>query len=189
MKRKDAFPSVFMSKEDLGWPDHPKKVRAIIEDVVVEKIQGDNGTEEKAVMLFTDPDLKKLILNMINWTTLEVDYGEDSEDWAGKPVEIVVDPTVMFGKKRVGGVRVHVPEANSNASKASADTWTWDEAQNQAGAAGISKHALETKLKLLGSDKWRAERDTAYVRGLIEAVLNKDVPQDAPADDPDDIPF
>jgi len=185
MKRKDAFPSVFMSKEDLGWPDHPKKVRAIIEDVVVEKIQGDNGTEEKAVMLFTDPDLKKLILNMINWTTLEVDYGEDSEDWAGKPVEIVVDPTVMFGKKRVGGVRVHVPEANSNASKASADTWTWDEAQNQAESVGISKSDLVAKLKAAGKVGWNAARDTGFVRDLVEAALA----QDAPADDPDDIPF
>lgn len=33
-------------------------------------------------------------------------YGSIIEDWIGKPVTLYVDPDVMMGKSRVGGVRV-----------------------------------------------------------------------------------
>lgn len=105
MKRSDAFPSTYLAKEDV-----PDPVTAIIADVSREPIRNENcGTDDKPVVTFEHDQLKAMILNQVNWQTLEDAYGEDSDDWRGKPVEVYVDPSVMFGGRRVGGVRVRVP--------------------------------------------------------------------------------
>lgn len=103
MKRSDAFPAKYLSKDDV-----PSPITAVIADVAVEDVNGDHGKERKPVMTFAD-SVKPLIVNNVNWETLENAYGEDSDDWRGKPVEIYVDPSVMFGGRRVGGVRVRIP--------------------------------------------------------------------------------
>ena len=110
MKRSDAFPSNYIGKDDV-----PDPVIAIIDDVERQPIRNDaGGTDDKPVMTFAHGQFKPLILNNINWMTLEDAYGEDSDDWRGKPVEIYVDPSVMFAGRRVGGVRLRIPTADAS---------------------------------------------------------------------------
>jgi len=104
MKRNDAFPSRYISKEDVVEP-----TTFTIADVAMDVLEGDEGQKSKPVMYFTDEDAKPFILNGTNWLTIEGAYGDDSDTWAGKTVTLFNDPSVMFGKKRVGGVRVRIP--------------------------------------------------------------------------------
>ena len=107
MKRAQAFPSRYLGKDDV-----PEPFVATIANVAQEQVNGDRGLEIKAVMTFTNPTIKSLIVNNINWTTCESAYGGESDDWCGQAVEIYVDPNVMFGRERVGGVRLRIPGAS-----------------------------------------------------------------------------
>lgn len=104
LKRTDVFKSNYVGQADL---DHPVIVK--IADAQIEQINGDDGKEEKAVLHFERDKIKPLILNSGNWATIEAAYGEDSDNWIGKEIEVYVDPNVMYGKKKVGGVRVRIP--------------------------------------------------------------------------------
>lgn len=177
MRRADAFPSRYLGQTDLERP-----TAATIADVRFEEVGGDHGLEDKAVMFFAEEDMKPMILNMTNWTTLEDAYGEDTEDWANKPIELYVDPGVMFGKKKVGGVRVRVRSGRRTAP-AGKEKWGWAEAQKHAAAAGISVDALKAGLQELGHDAYNAKRDTPIVKQMIAEIDSLE-----PSDD-EDIPF
>lgn len=112
MRRSQAFPSKYLGKDDL---DHPRVLT--IDDVHQDDIESDGQISTKAVMDFRERDAKPWIINVGNWMTIEDAYGEDSEDWIGKQVELYVDPNVMFGQKRVGGVRVRIPTASQPAGQ------------------------------------------------------------------------
>jgi hypothetical protein len=105
MKRSDAFPSRYISKDDVQNP-----IVAVIDTVRFDTIKGDGGDEDKPVVYFRD-GVKPMILNNTNWMAIEDAYGAESDDWTGKQIEMYCDPGVMFGGKRVGGVRVRVNKA------------------------------------------------------------------------------
>lgn len=112
MKRSDAFPNRYVSKDDVESP-----VVWTIANVVLVEMDDDNGGKKKPpVMHFSDPDSKPLIMNNSNWMTLEDLYGDESDNWTGKKIELYKDPNVMFGGKRVGGVRVRKPASSGNGS-------------------------------------------------------------------------
>jgi hypothetical protein len=55
---------------------------------------------------------KPLILNTTNLQALAKGTGsEETEDWIGWTVELVVDPFISYGGKIVGGIRVRVLQA------------------------------------------------------------------------------
>jgi hypothetical protein len=100
---KAAFGS-FLKQEDLQG----KSAKVVIESVNVEDVKdADSGkTEKKLVAHFLGKD-KSLILNRTNCETLEEICGtDDYAAWAGRPVVLFVDPTVKFGGKTVGGLRI-----------------------------------------------------------------------------------
>jgi hypothetical protein len=108
MKRSDAFPSRYVNKDDVQTP-----VMATIDTVRFDTIQGRSGgeDEDKPVVYFRD-NVKPMILNNTNWTTLEDTYGPESDDWTGKTIELYCDPGVMYGGKRMGGVRIRIPNGH-----------------------------------------------------------------------------
>ena len=179
MRRGEAFPSTYLGKDDLTDP-----VLATIADVRLEEIQGDHGRSDKPVMYFQDEDMKHLILNTTNWNTIEAICGEDTEEWAGQRIELYVDPGVVYGGKRVGGVRVRIPSSSRKAKVApDTDILSWIEAQAVAEAAGIDPDTVIARLKELGRDAYRPSRDTATVRQMIAET------EQLPLEDDDDIPF
>ena len=107
MKRSQAFPSKYLSKDDITSP-----VVATISDVVMETFTSDDEEKTKSVMYFVGAN-KPMVINVANWMTVESLYGDDSDEWIGKTIEIWVDPSVMYGKKRVGGLRLREPAHNN----------------------------------------------------------------------------
>lgn len=163
MKRSDAFPSQYLGKDDV----HSPRI-VTIDDVQKATIKGENGEEEKPVMYFRDFP-KPMILNNVNWMTVESEYGDDSDLWKGKQIELYHDPNIMFGSKRVGGVRIRIPQTGTVArvGAPSADLWPWTIAVQKCSEAGIDESALKAALKDIGLTSYRAERDTIVVKQLI----------------------
>ena len=106
----EMFPGKWLKKEDVPHP-----TTATISRVSREEVNADNGGREmKVVMAFAEPHLKPMILNIGNATAVTELYGDDSANWVGKRVEVYTDPNVMFGGKRVGGLRLRAPSANGH---------------------------------------------------------------------------
>lgn len=98
---KTAFGS-FLKQEDLLG----REVRVVVESVTLEDIKTDDGKEKKLVAHFTGKE-KGLVLNRTTCEALEAITGTDDTDhWTGTPVVLFVDPTVKFGGKTVGGLRI-----------------------------------------------------------------------------------
>jgi len=104
MKTSDAFPSRFMKVADLGG----KEVAATISSVELEKV----GDDQKLVAYFKG-QLKALVLNRTNTTSIEEIAGTDeTDDWTN--VRIVLYPsTVFFNGSKVPCVRVKAPHRAS----------------------------------------------------------------------------
>lgn len=100
---KTAFGS-YLKQEDLQG----RAVRAVIGSVDVEDVKDNESgrNEKKLVMHFVGKD-KALILNRTNCEALEAICGSDDyASWAGHQVVLFTDPTVKFGGKTVGGLRI-----------------------------------------------------------------------------------
>jgi hypothetical protein len=106
MKRSEAFPSRFISKDDVATP-----LQVTIESVEHDTVKDDNGDKIVTVMSFVES--KPMIINNTNWMTIEDVWGDVSDNWIGKVIELYHDPSVMFGGKKVGGVRVRIPNTNA----------------------------------------------------------------------------
>jgi hypothetical protein len=173
MKRNEAFPSKYLTKEDVT---HPKVFT--IAAVVKEEFEGEEGKREKPIVYFSDDESKPMVLNSGNWLTIEELYGEDSDDWCGKRVELYNDPNVMFGKKRVGGIRVRAPQ-NGHAETQPAIFATPDAALQYANSNGfaITKTELIEALKATGATGWNPKRDSAW---LLNEYLPKLIMADIP---------
>ena len=188
MKRSDAFPSSYLGKDDLPAP--PGTLAATIADVRMETIGQGNESEDKPVMYFSDQQ-KPLIVNGGNWDTCEQAFGADSAAWADKKIEMYIDPNVMYGGRRVGGIRMRVlnnengkgtPFISTPAGpvKEPMVTWTVEEMKEQATRAGVELTSIRDAIAATGGSGWNPDRDTPVAQGII-ATANEI--------DPDDIPF
>jgi len=149
MKRAQAFPSQYMSKEDVLM----KPLLATIADVKMEGVQGDSALDEKPVMHFREEGIKKLVLNNTNWQTIEEVYGEETDDWAGKVVELYHEPNIIYQGKKVGGVRVRIPpQGGSHAASAvvGVDGGGLFGFKAACAMTGMTAEALATELKKRG---------------------------------------
>lgn len=192
LNRSQAFPSKFMSKDDVA--QGPR--RLVVADARMETIKGqDNGADEdKAVLYFQEADAKPMILNQTNWLTIEDAYGSDTDGWVGKPIEVYHDSGVMYGGKRTGGTRVRIPSGAAvnrpaATSPAQGGGLTFEGAIALAGTVGMSKEALIAALKQRGLAGYNAARDAGVVREIV--ALATPAAADASFDEkPDDaIPF
>ena len=100
---KAAFGS-FLKQEDLQG----KQPRVVIASVDMDDVKdSETGkTEKKLVAHFVGKD-KAMILNRTNCETLEAICGtDDYGSWGGHEVVLWIDPSVKFGGKTVGGLRL-----------------------------------------------------------------------------------
>lgn len=156
MKRTDAFKSNYLGQGDLERP-----TVGVIQSVGIESLNGEHGKEDKPVVHFSN-GVKPMIINLANWQTIEDAYGDDSDLWVGKKIELYVDKNVMFGGKRVGGVRVRLPVNSGPVNM------TFDEAVAACIEVGITKPQLIEKLKEAGKNGYSPTRDTAFIRELVD---------------------
>jgi hypothetical protein len=74
--------------------------------------------ENKWCLTFEESD-KPLVLNSINIQLCEKIFGsDDTDDWVGKRIVLYVDPTVSYGGKVTGGIRVRAPKQANQAKPA-----------------------------------------------------------------------
>lgn len=108
MKRNEAFPTKYLSKEDIKAP-----TIGVIARVVNETLGQGDDQEIKPVMYFSGGVDKPMVVNATNWINVESVYGDESDNWIGKQIEVWVDPSVSFGGKRIGGLRLRAPAQHS----------------------------------------------------------------------------
>ncbi len=99
MKRSEVFKGKYLKGADLEDCD----LDMTIKDCTMVQI-GEDDPGPKPVLSFEDG--QPMVLNGINWDTIETMYGDDSDSWRGKKIRLWFDPTVIMAGKRVGGVRV-----------------------------------------------------------------------------------
>lgn len=126
MNRNDAFPSKYLRKEDLTGP-----ITATILHIEL----GDVGTEEnkdtKPIMSFRESDIKPMVVNSGNWDTCAELFGDESDGWTGKQIEIYVDPNVKYAGKKVGGLRIraiaglNAPTSTKSNTDATTEFWAF----------------------------------------------------------------
>ena len=98
----------------LGQDDVGAGITVTIQGLTLEPIETDNGgTENKAVLNFVG-DFKPLVLNQTNKELLKAVTGEVTAGGIkGKRITVYTDPTVMFGGKAVGGLRIKQADPGS----------------------------------------------------------------------------
>lgn len=95
--------SKFLKKEDVG---EDGTVVTIVNVHEVNVAMDGKDEEMKWCMTFREFD-KPMVLNSTNAQLCEKFLGsDDTDDWTGKQVILFDDPTVSFGDKLVGGIRV-----------------------------------------------------------------------------------
>jgi Oxidoreductase molybdopterin binding domain len=101
----DAYSGRFLGVVDLG----NKKIRTKIAKVGKEEIKDrETGRTKKRFIVFFESIDKPMLLNVVNKNALVDALGKNPTDWINAVVGIKNDPSVMFGTKRVGGVRLTV---------------------------------------------------------------------------------
>jgi hypothetical protein len=98
MKISETFRSRFLKSADLQG----RTVEAIIEQVTEEQV-GENK-EIKPVVYFRGKQ-RGVVLNSTNGLALQAVFGDETNDWAGKSVQIFTEP-VLFQGRKVDGLRL-----------------------------------------------------------------------------------
>jgi hypothetical protein len=112
----EAYGSRFLGVVDVGT----KKIRTRILKVRMEELKDrDTGKTRKRPIIFFENIEKGLVLNVVNKNTLVEAFGKPPPGWLNATVGIFVDPNVMFGGQKKGGVRLRalLPPAAKPAAK------------------------------------------------------------------------
>ena len=103
LKISAAFPSNYLKCADLGGQPRIVTVR----DCVMEELGQGKDKQKKPVLYFAKGP-KGLVLNKTNATTIAKAYGDDTNTWTGKPIELYPTQTEFMGDM-VDAIRVRVP--------------------------------------------------------------------------------
>ena len=112
MKISAAFPSNYLKCVDLGGQPRIVNVRTC----VMEEL-GQGKDKEKKPVLYFEKGPKGLVLNVTNANTITKVYGDDTANWAGKPIEIYPTQTEFRGDM-VDAIRVRVPDVDPRSTPA-----------------------------------------------------------------------
>ena len=101
MRISAAFPSQFLKASDLQG----RRVRVVMSHVSMDDV----GGEPKPILFFQGKE-KGLPLNKTNANSIASYYGDDTDAWAGHPLELF-ESMVDFQGRTVAAIRVHAPRA------------------------------------------------------------------------------
>jgi hypothetical protein len=107
MSLDEAVPvkSKFLTKEDVG-----QGIMVQIKYMAIEDVESD-GVVEQVTTLHFEGDIKPFILKQTNKELLKLATGATTiAGIRGKQIVIINDPTVIFGGKLVGGLRIRSPQ-------------------------------------------------------------------------------
>ena len=118
MKIGQAFPSKYFKASDFE-----SDTVLVMSHVTIETIGQGREAKESPILHFRDEE-KALVLNKTNAGTITKLYGDDTDNWDGKPITLYATE-VQFGNEMVMSVRVRLtkPAAKPQAAKVNpADT-------------------------------------------------------------------
>ena len=92
--------SLYLSKDDVP----AQGIDASIIGVKVDNV----GDDRKPILGFGGGFLKPMVLNKTNTAILISLFGEDSNGWTGKMVQVYCDPSVSYAGKVTGGLRIRM---------------------------------------------------------------------------------
>ena len=93
MRISEAYPSKYLKAADLAGQDRTVSIRNCVQEELGQ------GTEmETKPVLYFDVGHKGLVLNKTNATAIAEDYGDDTEAWVGRGVELFVQKVAFQGK-------------------------------------------------------------------------------------------
>lgn len=105
MHINDMKESKYLKKEDVG-----DGILVTIKSLDNQNVAPDNQEPENKYLLHFVEDIKPFVLN---WTNIQLIAkaceSEDTDDWKGKKIVLYNDPSVSFGNKLTGGIRVRAP--------------------------------------------------------------------------------
>lgn len=104
-----AFASKYLKASDIP-EDHPVTVR--IDRVEIEDLGQGQDKDSKPILYFVGKN-KGMVLNKTNSKVIAKAYGEETDDWTGKPVTIM-SMEVEFKGDMVQGLRIRIPKAPVN---------------------------------------------------------------------------
>lgn len=192
MKISGRGESRYLSKEDIENP-----IRLTMSRVTEEMVKGDRGDEHKYVLHFEERGVKAMILNVGNRKRLITGFGDETDDWRGKQIEVYVDPNVEMGGEVVGGIRVRPVEKQAPKAPAKPQMDV-NQAIAACGVVGISREEMIAQLKenwitnKISATGWNAARDSGFVHDLIAAkaaLIETPLDPAPPGPNESDIPF
>ncbi len=110
MRKNDALPSKYLNATDVG----NGVFKLTVVSVVMEKMENDGAM--KPVMSFQGAQ-KSMPINATNWDNMAVVYGDESDNWIGKQIEMYTEATRMPNGTPTRGVRIR-PVAGSDTATA-----------------------------------------------------------------------
>jgi hypothetical protein len=99
MRISNAFPSTYLKAADLNG----RTAKVVMESIRMEDI----GSEQKPILYFQGKE-KGLVLNKTNANNIAYAYGEETDTWAGRPLELF-EAMVDFQGRTVPAIRVRIP--------------------------------------------------------------------------------
>ncbi len=94
----------------MGHADVDPPIVVTVKTVTLEDVGRDDDKEQRWFMWFHETK-KGFRLNVTNIRILEAAWGMHTDLWLGKRLKLWWDPTVLFGGKPVGGVKIRLPTA------------------------------------------------------------------------------
>lgn len=172
-------PSKYIKGSDVTPP-----VVATIANVTIETMENRDGETQKKGVVYWVGTLRPMPLNVTNTKTLVAAFGDNSDWWIGKQIEIYFDPSlVSFGEVK-GGIRFRLPNGSPatapRPTAAPGMVWTYAQAQAFAANVGISKADLVAQLKADGETGWNDVRGTAIAQRMIAAAIAAQAPATVP---------
>ena len=105
-----AYGSRYLSVADVG----NKKIRTRISKVRKEEMRTENGKMRTKFVLYLESLDKPMVVNSTNKDELVTALGKNPRGWVGASIGIFVDPSVMYGGQKKGGLRLRVLQPPSN---------------------------------------------------------------------------
>ncbi len=108
MRIGSAFPSKFLKASDI--PDG-SFVNIVIDHVTIEDVGGSNDPDDQKPVLYFRGKQKGMVLNKTNSTSISQAYGDETDDWGGKPL-LLYSTETLFQGSNVPCLRVKIPKTN-----------------------------------------------------------------------------
>lgn len=108
--------SKFLTRADVG-----QGILVTIQDIFQENVAKEGAPEEQRWCLSFVEAEKPMVLNSTNGQLIaQITKSDETDSWKGHKVVLYDDPSVSFGGKLVGGIRVRAPRGQAAAKAAPA---------------------------------------------------------------------